>query len=34
MQFNAPTFRFPPTEPELRLPNGVVVETALRVWVF
>ncbi|CAM0904605.1 unnamed protein product [Alopecurus aequalis] len=34
MQFNAPTFRFPPTEPELRFPASVVVETALRVWVF
>ncbi|CAM0880995.1 unnamed protein product [Alopecurus aequalis] len=34
MQFNAPTFRFPPTVPETRYPTGVVVETALRDWAF
>ncbi|CAM0956326.1 unnamed protein product [Alopecurus aequalis] len=34
MQFNAPTFRFPPTVSELRFPADVVVETALRVWAF
>ncbi|CAM0954225.1 unnamed protein product [Alopecurus aequalis] len=32
MQFNAPTFRYPPTVPERRYPAGVVVETSLRVW--
>ncbi|CAM0910343.1 unnamed protein product [Alopecurus aequalis] len=32
MQFNAPTFRYPPTVPETRYPAGVVVETSLRVW--
>ena len=32
MQFNAPTFRVPPTVPERRYPAFVVVETSLRVW--
>lgn len=32
MQYNGPTFRFPPTVPERRYPSGVVVETTLRVW--
>ena len=32
MQFNAPTFRVPPTVPERRFPAFVVVETSLRVW--
>ena len=32
MQFNGPTFRPPPTVPEMRYPSGVVVETTLRVW--
>ena len=34
MQFNGPTFRPPPTTPEMRYPPGVVVETTLRVWAF
>ena len=32
MQFNGPTFREPPTVPEMRYPAGVVVENSLRVW--
>ncbi|CAM0911315.1 unnamed protein product [Alopecurus aequalis] len=32
MQYNAPTFRYPPTVPEMRYPAGVAVETSLRVW--
>ena len=32
MQYNGPTFRPPPTVPEMRYPAGVVVETTLRVW--
>ncbi|CAM0870099.1 unnamed protein product [Alopecurus aequalis] len=32
MQFNAPTFRYPPTVPETGYPAGVVVETSLRMW--
>ncbi|CAM0884516.1 unnamed protein product [Alopecurus aequalis] len=32
MQFNAPTFCYPPTVPETRYPAGVVIETSLRVW--
>ncbi|CAM0951482.1 unnamed protein product [Alopecurus aequalis] len=32
MQFNAPTFRYPPTVSETRYPVGVVVKTSLRVW--
>ncbi|CAM0954450.1 unnamed protein product [Alopecurus aequalis] len=34
MQFNGPTFRYPPTELETRYPTGVVIETLLRVWAF
>ncbi|CAM0875236.1 unnamed protein product [Alopecurus aequalis] len=34
MQFNGPTFRYPPTVPETRYPAGVVVESSLRVWAF
>ncbi|KAE8770770.1 Auxin-induced protein 5NG4 [Hordeum vulgare] len=30
MNYNGPTFRFPPTVPERRYPVGVVVETTLR----
>ncbi|CAM0947162.1 unnamed protein product [Alopecurus aequalis] len=32
MQFNAPTFRYPPTVLERRYPAGVVIETSLCVW--
>jgi hypothetical protein len=34
MQFNAPTFRVPPTAPERRYPPNIVVESSLRVWAF
>ena len=32
MQYNAPTYRFPPTVPERLYPAGVYVERTLRVW--
>ncbi|CAM0870735.1 unnamed protein product [Alopecurus aequalis] len=32
MQFNMPTFRYPPTVPERRYPAGVDIETLLHVW--
>jgi hypothetical protein len=32
MQFNAPTFRVPPTVPERRYPPSIIVNHALRVW--
>ncbi|KAE8817952.1 Auxin-induced protein 5NG4 [Hordeum vulgare] len=32
MNYNGPTFRFPPTVPERRYPVGIVMEITLRVW--
>ncbi|KAE8786010.1 Auxin-induced protein 5NG4 [Hordeum vulgare] len=32
MNYNGPTFRFPPIVPERRYPAGIVVESMLRVW--
>uniref|UniRef100_A0A8I6XB14 Uncharacterized protein n=1 Tax=Hordeum vulgare subsp. vulgare TaxID=112509 RepID=A0A8I6XB14_HORVV len=32
MNYNVPTFRFPPAVPERRYPAGIIVETMLCVW--
>ena len=32
MQYTGPTYRFPPTVPEMLYPAGVYVESTLRVW--